>query len=56
MKYDLLVNFEVESPREEEAERQLLAFLKLSLLDFGLTYDIKNAELVEFSPEEGYNS
>ena len=52
MKYDLLVNFKVNSSTEEGAEQRLHLFLKMALLDFGLTYDITNAELVEFPTEE----
>ena len=50
--YDIPVNFKVVAPTEEDAERNLLNYLKLAQLDFGLTYRIKDHELVEFIATE----
>ena len=52
MVYDIPVNFVVSSTTEEEAERQLLTFLKLAMLDHESTYNIKGFNLVEFIAEE----
>lgn len=56
MMYDMLVNFKVNSNTEEGAEHKLRLFLKMAQMDFGLTYDISDSELVEFPTEEGNNS
>ena len=53
--YDLPVNFKVVALTEEDAERNLLQFLKLASLDFGLNYRIREYELVEFIVSESGN-
>ena len=53
--YDLPVNFKVVAPTEEDAERNLMNFLKMASLDFGLTYRIKEYDLVEFIATESGN-
>jgi len=53
--YDLPVNFKVVAPTEEDAERNLMNFLKMASLDFGLTYRIKEYDLVEFIVSESGN-
>jgi hypothetical protein len=51
--YDFLVYIKVEGMTEEEAQQHLLTFLKMAKLDFGLTYGIKDTDLVEFVVEKG---
>ena len=53
--YDLPVNFKVVAPTEEDAERNLMNFLKMASLDFGLTYRIREYDLVEFIATESSN-
>ena len=54
--YDILVNVKINSATEEIAEQNVKKFLKMALLDFGLTYDIEDADLAEFSIEKSNNS
>jgi hypothetical protein len=54
-KYDFLVYFKVEGMTEEEAQQNLLTFLKMAKLDFGLTYGITDTDLVEFVTEKDSN-
>jgi len=53
--YDLPVNFKVVAATEEDAERNLMNFLKMASLDFGLTYRIREYDLVEFIATESSN-
>jgi hypothetical protein len=53
--YDLPVNFKVVAATEEDAERNLMNFLKMASLDFGLTYRIREYDLVEFIATESGN-
>jgi len=54
-RYDIPVNFSIAAETEEQAVEQILAFLKMAKLDFGLTFDVRDYELVEFIAEEGSN-
>ena len=51
--YDFYINFKVDGMSEEEAEQNLIKFLRMAKLDFGLTYEISGYEFVEFLIDEG---
>lgn len=52
-KFDIPVNFKVTAETEEAAEQNVLAFLRMAKLDFGLTYGIVDTDLFEFLVKEG---
>ena len=52
-RFDIPVNFKVTAETEEAAEQSVLAFLRMSKLDFGLTYGIVDTDLFEFLVKEG---